>query len=212
MKAYLAKETANLRARLGFQGASWVRALPIYLVVIGVFGVFLPWQKGRDFLDSVILGAYACLGVVFAAPAAALEFERIPTVQQALARIGISVLYGEFIAGATLLLGIATVYVSRAGRIVVGPDLQSLAECAGLGLSLSLAVSTAAVWLSVRFSPRAAKTGVRLVFLGLLAAFYLRSRWLPTIALRGAGIALLAFILSFLALRATLTGARSRNT
>ena len=103
-----------------------------------------------------------------------------------------------------LLMGIVTVYVSRAGRIVVGPDLQSLAECAALGLSLSLAVSTAAVWLSVRFSPRAAKAGVRLVFLGLLVAFYLRSGWLPTIALRGAGVALLASILLFVALRSTL--------
>ena len=212
MKAHLAKEAANLRVRLGFQGASWVRAVPIYLLVFGVFGVFLPWQKGRDFLDSVILGAYACLGVVFAAPVAAPEFERVPSIQQALARVGISVLYGEAIAGAMLLLGIITVYLSRPGRILVGPDLESLAECAAFGLSLSLAVSTAAVWLSIRFSPRASKAGVRLVFLGLLAAFYLRSGWLPTIALRGAGIALLASILSFLALRATVTGAKNRNT
>jgi hypothetical protein len=213
MKADLAEEGLNLRARLGFQGAGWVRALPIYLLVIGVFGVFLPWQKGRDFLDAVILGAYTCLGVVFAAPAAAAEFEKIPTTRKALARVAISVLYGEFIAGAMLLLGIVTVYVSRAGRIVVGPDLRSLAECAALGLSLSLAVSMAAVWLSVRFSPRAAKTGVRLVFLGLLAAFYLRSGWLPTVALRGAGTALLASILLLLGLRATLaTGAGRRNT
>jgi hypothetical protein len=76
---------------------------------------------------------------------------------------------------------------------------------------LSLAVSTAAVCLSVRVSPRAAKTGVRLVFLGLLAAFYLRSGWLPTVALRGAGIALLASILFFLGLQAILAGSGSRK-
>jgi hypothetical protein len=35
-------------------------------------------------------------------------------------------------------------------------------------------------------------------------AFYLRSGWLPTIALRGAGIALLASLLFLLALRAML--------
>jgi hypothetical protein len=127
MKADLAQEASNLRARLGFQGAGWIRALPVYLLVIGVFGVFLPWQKGRDFLDSVILGAYTCLGVVFAAPAAAAEFENVPTTQKALARVAISVLHGELIAGVMLALGMATVYVSRGGRIVVGPDLQSLA-------------------------------------------------------------------------------------
>jgi len=204
MKAELAQEASNLRTRLGFQGAGWIRALPMYLLVIGVFGLFLPWQRGRDFLDSVILGAYACLGVVFAAPAAAPEFERFPTIQTALARVAISVFYGELVAGAMLVLGITTVYVSRGGRIVVGPDLRSLAECAAFGLMLSWAVSTATVWISIRSSPRAAKTAVRLVFLGLLVAFYLRSGWLPAVALRGAEISLLVSILLLLALRTNL--------
>ena len=112
--------------------------------------------------------------------------------------------YGELLAGTLLVLGITTVYVSHGGRIVVGPDLQSLAECTALGFTLSWAVSTAAVWLSVRTSPRAAKAAVRLVFLGLLVAFYLRSGWLPSIALRGAGIALLVSILLFVGLWTTL--------
>jgi hypothetical protein len=204
MKAELAEEASNLRTRLGFQGAGWIRALPMYLLVIGVFGVFLPWQRGRDFLDSVILGAYACLGVVFAAPAAAPEFERFPTIQNALARVAVSVFYGELVAGTMLVLGIATVYVVHGGRIVVGPDLRSLAECATFGLTLSWAVSTATVWISVRTSPRAAKTAVRLVFLGLLVAFYFRYGWLPAVALRGAGIAALASFLLFVPLRSAL--------
>jgi hypothetical protein len=214
MKAELTEEASNLRTRLGFQDAGWIRSLPVYVLVIGVFGLFLPWQKGRDFLDSVILGAYACLGVVFAAPAAAPEFDRLPTVQRALARVVISVFYGELLAGAMLLLGIATVYGSHGGRIVVGPDLQSLAECAVLGLALSWAVSTATVWISIRTSPRTAKAAVRVVFLCLLAAFYFRSGWLPAVALRGAGIALLVSILLFvglrIALRTTLASARRK--
>ena len=171
MKAELAEEASNLRTRLGFQDRGWIRVLPVYLLVIGIFGVFLPWQRGRDFLDSVILGAYACLGVVFAAPAAAPEFDRFPTIQKALARVAISVFYGELLAGAMLLLGIATVYVSHGGRILVGPDLQSLAECAALGLTLSWAVSTATVWISLRTSPRAAKAAVRAGVLGLAGCF-----------------------------------------
>src|ERR1700687_2656268 len=133
MRAELAQEASDLRRRLGFEGTGWMRAMPIYLLLIGIFGVFLPWEKGRDFLDPVMLGAYACLGVVFAAPAAAPEFQKHPTAQQALARVVTAVLYGELVAGAILLLGTITVYVSRAGRIVVGPDLRSLAECSALG-------------------------------------------------------------------------------
>jgi len=211
MKAELAEEASNLRTRLGFRGPGWIRVLPVYLLVIVVFGVFLPWQRGRDFLDAVILGAYACLGVVFAAPAAAPEFDRFPSIQAALARVAISVFYGELLAGGMLLLGIASVYASRGGRITVGPDLRSLAECAALGLTLSWAVSAATVWISLRTSPRVAKAVVRLVFLGLLAAFYLRSGWLPTVALRGAGIALVASVLLFLPLKATLDSG-SRKT
>ena len=183
MKAELSEEASTLRTRLGFHQANWIRSVPVYLLVIGVFGVFLPWQRGRDFLDSTILGAYASLGVVFAAPAAAAEFETFPTIQKALARVVISVLYGEMIAGALLVSGISTVYVLHARRIVVGPDLQSLAECV-----------------------------VRFVFLGLLAAFYLRSGWLPIVALRGAGLALLASLLLFVPLKITLgSGAKKRE-
>lgn len=204
MTAELAEEASHLRRRLGFQGTGWIRAMLLYLLLVGIFGVFLPWQKGRDFLDPVILGAYACLGVVFASPAAAPEFEKVPTVHKALARVAISALYGELIAGVMLLLGLITVYLAHGRRIVVGPDPRSLAECAAFGLALSLAVTTATVCVSVRFSPRAAKGVVRLVFLGLLVAFYLRSGWLPVVALRGAGIAIVVSILCFLALRAIL--------
>jgi hypothetical protein len=210
MKAELAEEASNLHTRLGFQSGGWIRSLPLYALVIGVFGLLLPWQKGRDFLDSVILGAYACLGVVFAAPVAAAEFERFPSVQKALARVIISVFYGQLLAAVMLVLGIATVYVLRGVRIVVGPDFQSLAECATLGLMLSWAVSTVAVWLSLKISPRAAKTVVRLVFLGLLAAFYLRSGWLPAVAVRGAGIALLVSILLCGALWSTVASGRPK--
>ena len=198
MKAELAEEASNLRTRLGFHGAGWIRSMPIYLLVIGVFGVFLPWQKGRDFLDSVILGAYACLGVVFAAPAAAPEFESFLTIQQALARVVISVLYGELIAGVMLVLGIATVYVSRGGRIVVGPDLQSLAECAALGLTLSLRSEHGRrVAFHQDFTSRCQNRGPVGVPWACSPPSISAPGWLPAVALRGAGIALLASILLF---------------
>jgi hypothetical protein len=204
MRAVLAEEASGLLARMGLRGRAWIRGVPIYILLLGVFGVFLPLQKGRDFLDAVMLGAYACLGVVFAAPAASSGFETRPTIGRAVARVFVCVLYGELIAGVMLLLAVSTVYISRGGRIVVGPDLRSLAECLALGCALSLAVTTAAVWLSVTFSPRLARGVVRLIFLGLMAAFYFRSGWLPTVALRGAGIGLLAWLLFFTGLRGTL--------
>jgi hypothetical protein len=191
MTAEFAAECSDLRERLGFQKPRWSKTALAYLLLTGVFGILLPFVKGRDFLDSVILGGYASLGVVFAAPAAGSEFEQTPSTPRVLARVVISVLYGELLAGALVLLGLLTIYISRWGRIVVGPDLRSLGECALLGVSLSLALSAFAAWTSLRFSPSASRRSIRLLFLGLLAAFYLRSGWLPAIALRGAAIALL---------------------
>ena len=204
MSTALSEEASGLRLRLGLNGPDWIRAIPLYALLIGVFGVFLPWEKGQDFLNPVILGAYACLGIVFAAPAAAPEFQNRVTLQKALARVVVSVVYGELAAGVMLLLALTSVYVSHAGRIVVGPDLQSLADCVVMGLTLSTALSAGAVWLSVKYSPAVARSVVRLVFLGLLAAFYLRSGWLPTVALRAAAIGFLLTIVFFLGLRATL--------
>ena len=208
----MAEEASHLLGRLGLQRATWVRSLPVYLVLIGIFGVFLPWQRGGSFLDAVVLGAYACLGVVFAAPPAASPFDDRPTIRRAGARVLISVLYGELVAVTMLLVALITVYVSRGGRIIVGPDLQSLSECLLFGLALALAVTTAAVWLSVRFSPAISRGVVRLMFLGLVVVFYLRSGWLPTVALRGAGIGLLAFLLFFLGLSATLSAPKGSET
>ena len=203
MKAELAAECSDLRVRLGFQKGQRGKTALTYLLLIGVFGILLPWVKGRDFLDSVILGAYASLGVVFAAPAAGSEFEQAPSAPRVLARVTISVLYGELLAGTMVLFGLTTVYLSRWGRIVVGPDLRSLGECALLGVSLSLASSAAAAWISLRFSPNISRRSIRLLFLGLLAAFYLESGWLPTIAVRGAGIALLLSLVFLIALIST---------
>lgn len=211
MRAVLADEASGLFGRLGFEGAAWRRAVPVYLFLIGVFGVFLPWQRGQGFLNAVILGAYACLGVMFAAPAATSPFDTRPTILKAAARIVISVLYGELVAVTLLLVAVVTVYVSRRGRIVVGPDLQSVSECLLFGLSLSLAVTTAAVWLSVGFSPTISRGVIRLMFLGLVAAFYLGSGWLPTVAMRGTVIGLVVTILFFLGLSTTLSATRNRE-
>ena len=114
MRAALAEEASGLIARLGFQGPARIRAVPIYLVLIGIFGVFLPWQRGRSFLDAVVLGAYACLGVVFAAPSASSPFDGRPTISRAGARIAISVFYGELLA-VTMLLGLVATFYLRSG-------------------------------------------------------------------------------------------------
>jgi hypothetical protein len=195
----LSEEADALCARVGFTSGTWMRTTLIHLAVVGLFGVFLPWQKGVGFLDPVILGAYACFGVVFAGPAAAYDAKNADP----LARIVVCVLYGELFVLGILFTAIAILYSTR--RIYVGPDLESLAMCALFGLALSLAVSTIAVWISLAYSPSAARGIVRLVFLALLAAFFFRSRRLPAVAPWGAGIALAVATIVYLRLRAAIS-------
>ncbi len=143
------------------------------VVLFLVFALWLPWVKGTSFLDSTILGAYACLGVVFAAPQAASGISVFKSVRN-----------GLLLSWAMLASGVAVIYFTR--RVVVGPDLLTLAEIGLFGLTLSLAASAAVAFTAARVSESAAKVVARLLLLVLLGLFYLRSGWLPDVALTGA--------------------------
>jgi hypothetical protein len=191
---HLRREGASFRARFG------IRVILVHVLIVAVFGVALPWMRGIEFLDSVMLAAYACLGVLFAAPAAAQAFaaERPRSLAEAMARIAMAVLYGEMMAFLILLAGFMTVYVSK--RVSFPPDLVSLAEAFALGLFGSAALASIAAWITIRFSASAARSALRVMFLLLLVLFFYKSRWLPdvvgigivlSIAVTGAALALI---------------------
>jgi len=149
--------------------------------------VWWPYLRGAEFFDPVFLTAYACLGVLFAGPAAAQGFEERPrTMREAMMRIGFAVLYGEVMAMLILLAGIATALWSR--KVPIGPDWLGLAQAGGLGLAGSAAMASVAAWFAIRFSPNAARGALRVLFLGLLVLFFFESRWLPDVLGRGTSV------------------------
>lgn len=137
-----------------------------------------------------MVGAYACLGGLFAAPAAVRAFAREwpPSWRSALARAAKAAAYGEGIALSMLVLAVATVNVSRRGRLRL-PELDTLAETGLLGVGLTVAFVLVTGWFTLRFSADAARRAARLGFLLLAAAFYYGSARLPEVALRGAALA-----------------------
>jgi hypothetical protein len=160
------------------------------LLLIGllvVFGIALPWAKGIDFLDPVMIGAYACLGGLFAAPMAARSFgETRPTKFLTVLGMGLrATAFGEGLVVTMLLLGVGTVNLGRSGSLRL-PELDTLADTGLFGLAMALAFSFGAGWLTLRFSANAARRAARAVFLLLAVAFYYESQWLPDIALKGA--------------------------
>jgi hypothetical protein len=163
-----------------------LRTILPQVVLFAVFGIWIPLQKGIAFLDPVVLGAYASLGVVFAAPAVASGMPVLAAVRTGLA--------GSW---ATLIAGIGAVYATR--PVPVGPNVISLAECGLFGLALSVAASMIVEFSLKLASATAAKVVARALLLALLGLFYFRSGWLPDVAWMGAaicaGIALIFWIL-----------------
>jgi hypothetical protein len=185
--------------------ARYARSALIYAVLLIAFGVFLPWRKGLDFFDPALLSAYACMGIIFAGPAAAQAFENRPeSVPQALAWIATAAGFGEAIAVAMLACGLLTVRLS-VPVLPFGPDVASLANSLVLGLTASVALAALGAWVAVRFSLGAARVVLRLLLLILAAAFFLKSRSLPeaasTAAIFSACAAVLFLVLLLSSLR-----------
>ena len=195
----LKQEGIRLGGRLGWAGSGRYRVILVHVALVAVFGVFLPWMKGIDFLDSVMTAAYACLGVLFAAPAAAQAFsdERPGSIAGALACVAIAVAYGEFLALVILLAGFMTVYLSHPS-FMIPPDLTTLTRASALGLAAATALASVAGWVTLRFSAAAARLALRAIFLALLVLFFYRYRWLPdvagTAAIVATGVAAIAIV------------------
>jgi hypothetical protein len=208
---HLRQEGRALRSRMGIGRAAGSRAILIHLAVVAVFGVYLPWMKGFEFLDPAMLAAYACLGILFAAPAAAQACDDEPprSMTDAMARIGMAVLYGECMMVTILAAGFITVYTTRVSvrRARLAPDVDTLAAAGALGLAASFALATLAACMALRFSPGVARAGLRAIFLLLLGAFFLWERRLPDAADTGALVCLAVAAAAIFALRTILKGA-----
>jgi len=165
-----------------------LRSILPHLALLVAFGIMIPRLKSLDFLDPQILGAYACLGLLFAGPATAQLFAdpgRVP-FQVAKARILVGVVYGEVVVLLLLGASIATVYLSFLGRFVPTPDWGSLARTALFGLCACGLFASMAAWVAVQFSKNAARMLMRLAFFGLLVLFFYRGQWLPDVGLTAA--------------------------
>lgn len=204
----IAREAGALGRRLGLLGPSWPSSWGIHALVLVAFGVLIPYRKGADFFDPTILGAYTCLGSIFAAPAAAAELSAA-SLSTAHARIAVCVLYGELMALLMTAGGMATVYLSPRGALFP-PTLDTLIESASLGFLLTLALSTFSLAVTLRFSAATAKLLLRFIFLAALLWFFLRGRSLFLGFVWSYDLSILAFWLAcWLGLRFTL---RQRGT
>ena len=148
-----------------------------------------------------MITAYACLGVLFAAPAAAKAFSkgRPQSMSEAAVRAAKAVGYGEGLALVMLIAGVTSVSVAH-GRALY-PELDVLGEGAALGLAASTALALSSGWMTLRFSAAWARVGMRLIFMGFLILFVLQGSRLPDLPLRGVELSVALSALMVILLR-----------
>jgi|SRR5579863_8134537 hypothetical protein len=150
-------------------------------MVVIAFGILVPIYKGFGFLDARILAAYACLSLLFVAPASA-EGAAAGT-RALLARIAIIVAWGWGMTVLILGTAIVTLNIVGAGGNrrggFVAPPVQFLAAILTFSLSASIAIALLGSILARRFSAKGAKNILRTAFLAILLALAFGSRLLP---------------------------------
>jgi len=154
----------------------------VILAVVAGFGILVPLYKGFGFLDPRIIAAYACLALLFVAPASAeLAAKHGKSASRAaiLARIGLIVAWGWGITVLILATAIVTLNLSAGRGGVVGVRWGFLAAVLTFSLSASIAIAILGAVLARRFSATGVKNILRTAFLAILLLLIFGSRVLP---------------------------------
>lgn len=190
MPVTLAGEWNKVLRHTGLAGGNR-RGLVLLVLVTLLFGVYLPFAKGFDFLDIIMLTAYSLLSGVFAGPAAiglVAPPEPLPAPAQARVKIVAAAFYGWAVAIAIVSLGIVAVNAFHWIGKAVYPSGKVLAAAAAVGLASSAWIAALGVALGMRLRPLTAQGVLRMVFLTLLTILVFRGqifpeRWLEELSL-----------------------------
>lgn len=154
----------------------------VILIVVAAFGILVPLYKGFGFLDARIIAAYACLALLFVAPAsaelAAAQGTGAPA-SAVLGKLAVIVAWGWGIALLILATAIVTLnLMARRGGLLM-PPAGFLAAVLTFSLVASIAISLLGALLARHFSASGVKNILRTCFLVILLLLVLGSRVLP---------------------------------
>jgi hypothetical protein len=159
-----------------------IRQAVVILLVVVAFGVLVPLYKGFGFLDSRIVAAYACLALLFVAPAsaelAAAQGKNVPAAAT-LGRIALIVAWGWGMTVVILVTAIVTLNLMSTGGGLLAPPWGFLAAVLTFSLSASIAIAVLGAVLARRFSATGVKNILRIGFLAILLALIFGSRVFP---------------------------------
>src|SRR5260370_16697022 len=103
------------------------RQAVVLLLIVVAFGILVPWYKGFAFLDPRMIVAYACLALLFVAPASAEAFatrEKSASGAIALNKIFKVVAYGWGMTVLILVSAFFTLNLTKCQGTTPHPPLQ----------------------------------------------------------------------------------------
>jgi hypothetical protein len=148
------------------------RQAVVLLLIVVAFGILVPWYKGFAFLDPRMIVAYACLALLFVAPASAEAASAATSVK----RIFRVVAYGWGMALLILVSALVTINLTKWQGEILTPPLEVCAAALLFSLTASVAIAAFSAVLARHLSAGAVKMVLRLGFLLVLLAFAFSSR------------------------------------
>lgn len=147
-----------------------------------MFGIYVPYRRGIDFFDTLLLVPYTCISFLFCAPVV------IDSIYAGGRGGGVSlkplvrgVAYGWFCGLAIVTSGIATVNFTLGQARVVLPPAAVLLSALVISLLGCGFVAGLSAWMTFRDDkPEDSKRKMRIGFLLLLCAVWFIPDWLPT--------------------------------
>jgi hypothetical protein len=149
-----------------------LRQALLLIVTVALFGVLVPWLKGFGFLDPLMIVCYACLGVLYVAPACAEAFGKQPqgSREATVRKMAVLASYGAGVSMLMLLSGILTVNVANWHGSFVGPRWPLLLAALLLSVTACAAVVAVTTVVASSYGPKAAKSMIRIALLVFLLA------------------------------------------
>jgi ABC-2 type transport system permease protein len=154
---------------------SMSRQAVVLLLIVLAFGILVPWYKGFAFLDPRMIVAYACLALLFVAPASAEAFAT-GSAGSALNKIFKVVAYGWGMTVLILVTGFITINLTQWQGEILRPPMEVFAAALLFSLTASIAIAAFSALLARHLSAGAVKMVLRLCFLLVLLIFVSSSR------------------------------------
>ena len=154
----------------------------VILIVVAAFGILVPLYKGFGFLDPRIIAAYACMALLFVAPASAeMAASHGTDAPRAalLGKIALIVAWGWGMTVVILVTAIVTLNLMARRGGLLAPPWGFLSAILTFSLSASIAIAVLGAVLARRFSASAVKNILRTGVLVILLALIFGSRVLP---------------------------------